>query len=586
WHRYYINELENWLLANGGAEFVPLPYWDPEDPIPSAFAGNSSLVDPNVTFSGNTLASIHSGHSTNVANQVNLNDVMVDNSSDCSSWATADDFANAAEFGNGNHNAVHNAIGGIMSGHYSPSSTIFWCWHAYVDDLWLCYQKYCAPGNVDAMVRDCVGDDGTEPSPNPPCDKLWKSPDIWVRNSADGFTNQQNQTLFQTSFDNTAYVYVRVWNVGDLPVTPGDVDLDLYWANASTGLSWPNPWNGSTLNCGGNNVPMGGTIANNLQITRISEPYQQSNVTPTVDTEPYIIVEAVWTIPDPDHYTSCFTNQWEAEHFCVLAILDDGNPVNPSPFYSGLRNYNNMALKNVTIVGDGQQMIVVNDPHDECVLIANHSRRPMEDVTLTLEMEGRNNVLEVADVFFDLEPVALELWNQGGRKGQNVRMHRDGRIQLTGDGATLQGIALQPNQISNLCLTFVPTQATGETFEFDIVQRNGEEVIGGETFLIEGITDRATIDKRSSGQQQVLQSRPMQSYVYPNPASEFIRYEVLDGNQLSQLSLYDIQGRLVLSKFAQDDYGRIPVADQARGTYLLKLVFKDGSFETHKVILK
>ena len=588
WHRYYIDKLEIWLYENGGADFVPLPYWDPEDPIPSEFTGSGSLVDPSVTIgsTGPTLSSVHNGHATNVSSSANLSDVMVDNASDCSTWTNETIFANAVEFGSSdnNHNGVHNAVGGVMSFHYSPSTTIFWPWHAYVDDLWLCYQKYCEMGNIDVMVRDCTGDDGTEPSPAPPCNDLWKSPDIWVRNSADGFTNQVNQTLQQTSFDNTAYVYVRIWNVGSLPVTPGDATVDLYWANASTGLSWPDPWNGSTLNCSGDIVPMGGMIANDVKITRISEKYTQSNVTPTVDTDPYIIVEAEWTIPDPDHYTDCFSNQWEAEHFCVLAIIDDGNTTNPSPFYQGLRNYNNMALKNVTIVGDGMEMLVIDDPHIECTLVANHTLEPMDNVNLTLEVEGANNIFEVADVYLELEGIAQEYWERTGMRGENFRIHQDGRVQLTGDGANLQGIQLQPGVITNFCLTFVPNIVTQETFEFDIIQRNGTEVVGGETYVIEGIQDR---DKRRLNlDQQNLAIRPNYSYVFPNPAKSVVRYQISGDRELSRVSMYDIQGRLVIDQSTNDRYGRLPVDGQARGIYFVKMIFEDGHFETHKVVLE
>ena len=35
WHYVFIGKLENWLVVNGGGEFVPLPYWDPATPIPA-----------------------------------------------------------------------------------------------------------------------------------------------------------------------------------------------------------------------------------------------------------------------------------------------------------------------------------------------------------------------------------------------------------------------------------------------------------------------------------------------------------------------------------------------------------------------
>jgi hypothetical protein len=36
-HRAYIEGLESYLLASGGAQFVPLPKWNPANPIPKEF---------------------------------------------------------------------------------------------------------------------------------------------------------------------------------------------------------------------------------------------------------------------------------------------------------------------------------------------------------------------------------------------------------------------------------------------------------------------------------------------------------------------------------------------------------------------
>lgn len=36
-HRAYIADMEAYLSANNGSEFVPLPMWDPANPIPPEF---------------------------------------------------------------------------------------------------------------------------------------------------------------------------------------------------------------------------------------------------------------------------------------------------------------------------------------------------------------------------------------------------------------------------------------------------------------------------------------------------------------------------------------------------------------------
>src|SRR5262249_29971974 len=36
-HRNFIGDLEAWLMTHGGARFVPLPSWNPANPIPAQF---------------------------------------------------------------------------------------------------------------------------------------------------------------------------------------------------------------------------------------------------------------------------------------------------------------------------------------------------------------------------------------------------------------------------------------------------------------------------------------------------------------------------------------------------------------------
>src|SRR2546422_3958800 len=45
WHQHFIAELETWLVNNGGATFVPLPYWNPAKPIPTQLDKNNTNVN-------------------------------------------------------------------------------------------------------------------------------------------------------------------------------------------------------------------------------------------------------------------------------------------------------------------------------------------------------------------------------------------------------------------------------------------------------------------------------------------------------------------------------------------------------------
>src|SRR5262249_36658410 len=90
----------------------------------------------------------------------------------------------------------------------------------------------------DLWSQDTGNDTGAEP--NTTGDPMYISNDIWVRNSNDGIINQQHQNPV---YGSTNYIYVRVRNQSCSAAASGT--LRLYWAKASTGLSWPAPWDGS-----------------------------------------------------------------------------------------------------------------------------------------------------------------------------------------------------------------------------------------------------------------------------------------------------------------------------------------------------
>ena len=103
-------------------------------------------------------------------------------------------------------------------------------------------------------MQDTPADTGVEP--NPDTGPMWVSQDIWVRNSPDPayqpysftegspswtFPPHQNP-LYRDPLKSTPnYVYVEVRNHSNSAST-GTERLRVYWAKASTGLSWPTQW--------------------------------------------------------------------------------------------------------------------------------------------------------------------------------------------------------------------------------------------------------------------------------------------------------------------------------------------------------
>src|SRR4030095_15578725 len=107
----------------------------------------------------------------------------------------------------------------------------------------------------DLWIRDDISDVGNEPNNQSPT--LYLSDDIWVRRTADvnydphpfpsgspTWVPQPHQGPCyrdpKTSSPN--YLYVRIRNRGNT-ASSGTETLHVYWAKASTGLSWPGDWN-------------------------------------------------------------------------------------------------------------------------------------------------------------------------------------------------------------------------------------------------------------------------------------------------------------------------------------------------------
>ena len=118
---------------------------------------------------------------------------------------------------------------------------------------------------ADLYMKDTPADTGVEP--NPDAGPMYITEDVWVRqNPISGYQPyafvadpawlaavsplHQNPEYRDPKYSKPNYVYVRVRNRGST-ASAGTERLRLYWAKASTGLSWPSQWvDYLAANCG------------------------------------------------------------------------------------------------------------------------------------------------------------------------------------------------------------------------------------------------------------------------------------------------------------------------------------------------
>lgn len=130
--RAYIGGMEAWLAANEGAQFVPLPEWIPDDPIPDEFDvvrdtddGTPRLPLVNLSPNIHTPAELAPGH--------------------LCTFESGDELAGAI---NAWHGSVHGAVGGAMGDFgQAPAAPIFWCWRAFLDDMYFDWEACQTVGN-------------------------------------------------------------------------------------------------------------------------------------------------------------------------------------------------------------------------------------------------------------------------------------------------------------------------------------------------------------------------------------------------------------------------------------------------------
>ena len=317
----------------------------------------------------------------------------------------------------------------------------------------------------DLWMQDNADDTGVEP--NPTANPMWISDDIWVRNAPDGLANQDHQNPLGGQPN---YVYVRVRNRGCTGAAAQSGTLKLYWAKASSSLSWPSPWDGSVT------LPalMGASIGS-----------QAVNVN-SGDTQ---IVQFSWTPPDPSDYASFGADR---SHFCLLARIETSTTApfgmtspETSNLYANVQNNNNIVWKNVSIVDtDGAGMRFAD------IMIGRFDKK-RKQIRLRFDAPRKSRGYSLFDwgfVIAEFKGTALRKWAKGDLKGNGFERLDDGRIITTKSGAELVGLEFKYRTFGTLRLQFVPDGRKvpgAQVFELDVTEVDAKgNRLGGQRFLL------------------------------------------------------------------------------------------------------
>jgi len=353
---------------------------------------------------------------------------------------------------------MRNRWGDYSSTVIDPDDFSMWTLQEYAStpvsgtDRWGTEWTQVVPPVPNVFIKDRPEDSGAEP--NASTLPMWESDDIWLR------TRQDSAHVFAHMTENAVFggpnfVYVEVRNRGGAP-SSGTEQLTLYWAKASSGLSWPDPWNGGVhFDPPANTMPAGDIIG--------------TMPLPAIGPGSNAILEFPWSPPDPNAYTPLFGT--DQGHFCLLARITSGTtppfgmtfPEVTGDLNGNVQRNNRIAWKNIEIDHAGGGMGA-----PARIVVANRSDKPMR-IHLRVEL-------------LDASGRPLSLKNR-----KVVIAPIDALQKLTFFTAAVPNdrFTLGPGQFGSVKVEVVPAPSTSDLLRVTQLEvtAGGERVVGGVTIV-------------------------------------------------------------------------------------------------------
>ena len=289
-----------------------------------------------------------------------------------------------------------------------------------------------SPGAPNVWMKDTWNDTGIEPDPKTAAEDMWKSPYIWVRNTQD--TNSVHQHQHENPvFGQSNWVYVKTHN-GDAAAAAGK--LEVYWANASTSLTWPADW----------------TLLSSVAVSNF----------PPKSTK---IVEVPWNnLPGTGHY--CLVARWNSQTDPMAT--PEGRDID-----ANVRANNNLIWRNLHIVtlaggASGEASIDVKNPDKDGDGVNIAIRSP--------NLRGNASFLAVGQVLVEFDDALFKAWRDGGARGSGFRS--DGNRFIVGEaGASFENLILPAQRGGRLKVIFrrLPDTPKRE-YMVDVAQTRAEQV--------------------------------------------------------------------------------------------------------------
>ncbi len=378
-----------------------------------------------------------------------------------------------------------------------------------------------------------------------------KSPDIWVRNQADGFTNFIHQEP-EYSSTQPVYVYVRVWNKS-CDSSYGAGNLVLYWTKASSISSWPQNWDGTQ--------PTVGNVIDSVALPNIGPGNSE-------------VFEFQWTILNPYVHSN-----WAS---CLLARIEgistDAITVYPNHLEQDVFENNNIALRNVTVVDihPGMQLPVIDGikrPHGRFMYVGNASGQPAR-FDLTFEMasdEHTHSVAAEAEVHIFTDEAGWQIIGSAVGQHPELKVVGDREFVVQGDSVSLENVLFGSGVRIPLYIGFnflMDELTSEEEYHYRVAQRysGAENDITGAVHFVIRKSPRALFNADAGADQTIRK----------NDSTEV---NALDISEPAIYNWYDPEGHLIYS-------GRdTMVSPEITTTYKLEVMTDTDGFKDYDEVV-
>lgn len=412
----------------------------------------------------------------------------------------------------------------------------------------------------DLYSQDRPDDVGNEP--NTTTTWFWGSQDMWVRQNLDGGLTHQNPEYKQFSPN---AIYVRVRNRGI--TTSGCATVKVYFARASTGLTWPTHF------------------INNYSGTLLNGDFIGSVSVPSIPPGGSTIVEIPWYPPNPADYGTGD----EAHHFCLTSRIVSANDpmfneVNGVNINQNARNNNNIIWKNVNVY----DTVTTNIPFHNVYVRGVNKKHPWVNIRFIDRGLDKFDKEKIEIPFFKVGTVEIhidkklfaKLKKSGSLEGKGIKVLDENRILITSNRVAFRKVPLKYGETHTLKFKFKMHEdvKVKRPFIFDVLQQNARErnLEGGERFLV--VTQKRKNKKEKSDDKIAKDDSLLSLKVIPNPSTGLFKIR-LKNRESGSYFISNYSGNIILKgNFKDKDEISVNLFKSLPGVYFIKVITGKNTF--------